>query len=642
MRKTCFLCYGNNKDKETFTYSEDPTNLRGEEFFVFFSPPRKESEAAIRKLFRSAIEASRLGDPVHYFQKVIESFRTSVDNLEIDEDIPAESMVVIMIRRERDAYLLCSKGVEILYHDSEKNIEGPVGILHGVKETGPGDRYPQAELFEKNVADYFRIYRFKIPDGCHSLVFAPSREFIGQNIEMLRDNLFFPSTIPENTDMLSFGTDQTFPVMHWDIEKKAKKTAVKQKIRRKSMIRSRAPYITGGIAIIVAIFFIFDPFDISEKNDDIQSKGLLAVQDDDIGETEGGSTKTETTGSDTDKKPPVSEKSPTIVRETKQGELKEAWKEKFESPVTSSPSVLDGQIVFGCRDAFIYSYGTEGTFKWKYKAEGGVGSSPLFSGSRVIGADYAGNIVCLESSSGNMSWIYRGKEKIITTPRLMGDMVIVGTMEGNLISLDIKDGKRIWAEKLGNEIWASPAVSGECIIAGTTDGSLVRLSKTGKIEWRVKPGGGIYSSPLPRGDIDLVFFGSDDKYVYAYSISKGNLMWRFPGGSKMRGKPETDGKNLYIGSEDGMLYAISFAGELVWKADLQGAVRSKPLILDDMIVVTAYNSKTYVLNTGTGKVIFEYDVESPVYSSPATDGSKIFFGSNQGYLHAVSIGRGAL
>ncbi|TFG41185.1 MAG: hypothetical protein E4H43_04695, partial [Bacteroidia bacterium] len=333
MRKTCFLCYGSNKNKETFAYSEDPTNPRGEEFFVFFSPPQKESESAIRKLFRSAISTSRLGDPAQYFQKVIESFRAFVDNLEIAEDIPSESVVVIMIRRERDVYLLCSKAVEILYHDSEKNIEGPVGILRGLTETAPGDHHSQVELFEKSVADYFRIYRFKILDGCHTLVFAPSREFLGQNIEILRDNLFFPSTIAESSDLLSFGTDQTFPVMHWDLDKNAQKTTVKQQIRRKSMIRNRVPYITGGLAIIAAVIFIFDPFDNAVTKDDIHDKELLSVQDDDISKEDGGSRNTEIANEsdDTDTNPPMSVTSSTPVRDTKPGELKESWKKKFEA-----------------------------------------------------------------------------------------------------------------------------------------------------------------------------------------------------------------------------------------------------------------------------------------------------------------------
>ncbi len=639
MKKTCFLCYGRVEEKETFTYSEDPTNARGEEFFVFFSPPDKETEAAIRKLFRSAIASSRLGDPVQYFRKVVDSFRSSVDNLEIEESIPAESMVVIMIRRDRDAYLFCSKAVEIIYHDPDGNIEGPIEHLKGVSEISAGDFNSQGELFERSVADYFRIYRFKILNGCHTLVFAPSREFIGQNIEILRDNLFFPSASAKNRDMPGFGTDRTFPVMRWSTGERSKRTTSDHQTRSKRMIRNKAPFIAGGVALAAAIIFIFNPFGGSGDKESDSNRTLLAVQDDDF-----SSASDESAGDGSAVRDDAADPgSPSVaVRDTKKGELKESWIEKFEAPVTSSPSVHSGQIVFGCRDAFIYSYGTDGTFRWKYKGEGGVGSSPLFDGSTVIGADYAGNVVRLDPGSGGAVWRYPGKEKIITTPRLCGEAVIVGTMEGNLISLGTKDGRRNWTEKIGNGIWASPAVSGNCIIAGTTDGSLVRLDTSGKIEWRVKPGGGIYSSPLLSPDKDLVFFGSDDKYVYAYSISRGNLMWRFPGGSKMRGNPATDGNNLYIGSEDGILYSISYDGEAAWKADLGGAIRSKPLILDDMVVVTTYNSKTYVLNKDTGETVSEYTVESPVYSSPATDGSRIFFGSNQGYLHAVTIARGDL
>ncbi|MBN2069855.1 MAG: PQQ-binding-like beta-propeller repeat protein [Candidatus Krumholzibacteriota bacterium] len=641
MRNTCFICQGSDKDRESFVYHENPTNSRGEEFFVFFSTPERESEQAIQRLFRLSLSNSRLGDPSRYFQKVIESFSASVDNLEFSEESLSGSLVVIMIRRGREVSLLCSKATEILYYDSARKFEGPVKTLPGLKESAVGKERFQAELFEKSVDDYFRLYRFRIAKGRHTLVFAPSQEFIGQNIVSIRDNLFFPSVKFTDPEIISTGSETTFPVMHWDGDERDPKTTAKDS-RSRSMIRSKAPYITGGLAIIVAILFIFKPFDRYRTSDTLRDEPLLSVQDENTVAPEeetniagpAGSETRNQDGSDSVADQPTVKDTGRVMRP---GEFVESWKRKFDAPVTSSPSVDDGQIVFGCRDAYIYSYGTDGTLRWKYKAEEGVGSSPFFSGPLCIGADYTGNIFRLDRSTGERLWNYDSQEKIITTPRITGGTVVLGTMEGNLISLDLAGGKRNWIEKLGSGIWASPAVSEDCIIAATTDGSLVRLSQAGRIEWRVKPGGGIYSNPLMAVDKDLVFFGSDDKYVYAYSISNGHLMWRFPGGSKMRGKPETDGVNLYIGSEDGVFYAITYNGRLAWKADLGGAVRSKPLIMDDMIIVTVYNSKVYAIDIKTGSLLGEYKIESPVYSSPATDGDRIFFGSNQGYLHAVSV-----
>jgi outer membrane protein assembly factor BamB len=210
-------------------------------------------------------------------------------------------------------------------------------------------------------------------------------------------------------------------------------------------------------------------------------------------------------------------------------------------------------------------------------------------------------------------------------------------MDGRIISLDRETGDRRWSQKIGDQVWATPAVGKDYIVAASTDGSLVRMTLDGKIAWRVEPGGELYSSPLTIEQKDLVVVGTGDRYLIGYSLSGGMLMWRYGAGSEVRSAPVTSGGTIVAGTEDGLIVAIDTDGQLLWKKDLGGAIRSKPLIIGELIAVTSYNSKLYILSLSDGSIAAEYRADAPIYSSPAYHDGRIFFGSNGGFLHAPAV-----
>jgi outer membrane protein assembly factor BamB len=209
-------------------------------------------------------------------------------------------------------------------------------------------------------------------------------------------------------------------------------------------------------------------------------------------------------------------------------------------------------------------------------------------------------------------------------------------MEGRIFALTLKDGSRLWSQRIGNAIWATSSIGEDFVIAATMDGSLIRFDHSGNIIWRVKPGGGILASPLCLDRENLVVFGTKDRYIYAYSLTRGDLMWRFVTQGEVNGTPVSDGERILIGSEDGHLYALTNTGRLLWKQNMGGAILSRPLVVDETVFVTSYGSRAIALERKTGKIISEYKTASPVYSSPAHDGERLYFGSNGNVFYALN------
>ena len=81
------------------------------------------------------------------------------------------------------------------------------------------------------------------------------------------------------------------------------------------------------------------------------------------------------------------------------------------------------------------------------------------------------------------------------------------------------------------------------------------VAQSGNLRWRFKPNLAVESSPVLGAD-GTVYVGSDDGYLYAIDTA-GSQRWRFKTNDWVLSSPVlgADG-TVYVGSNDGYLYAI--------------------------------------------------------------------------------------
>lgn len=628
MRRTAFVCLGSHGRGDALHYQELPTKENGEEFFVFFEQGGGPRDRAVKQLFRETISAPRMGSPVNYFLQFIDRLNASAGNIENVERLLAEVVLAILIRRRREAYLFYNAALTIVHWDGAAGAERPVSEIPGFTDVSLRTAVGQGDLFTRFTEELFVLKSFSIADGNHTLVLAPSDDFIRRSREALHNSVFFPGfTLRPDRDV-AVETSRSFPAIHWNTtgEETVKQASNQQ---RKFLGRFSVPAIVGIVTALVAFLIFFGPLS-RDGTDEANDHALISADESglDAGMVDGGD------------EPPASVETPerdASDRAEHGGaiELVPAWSKRFPAPVTSSPRFGGGTVFFGCRDGHLYAYDTEGTRKWQHAAGDGVGASPFYIDRYIVGADYGGNVFCLDAASGAPVWSYAANERIVSSPQAAGGMVVVGTMEGRCIALDLSDGSKRWSQKVGTGIWANVHIGEGWIVVATTDGSLVKLAHDGTITWRVKPGGGILSSPLCLESDDLIVFGSKDTYIYAYSLSRGDLMWRAATGGEVNGGAVSNGETVLIGADDGNIYALSLSGRVRWTRNVGGAVKSIPLIVGERVFVTSYGSKLDVLDLASGEVVGSHRVDAQIYSSPAHDGSHVYFGTNGGAFHAL-------
>jgi outer membrane protein assembly factor BamB len=263
-------------------------------------------------------------------------------------------------------------------------------------------------------------------------------------------------------------------------------------------------------------------------------------------------------------------------------------------------------------------------------------------------------------------------------------VVFVATEAGEVIAMATGSGETMWTAAVGPVSYSSPTLSpdGKILYVGSQDKKLYALdTRTGAVLSKVATKGKISSSPIVSADGKTVFVGSGDNCVHAIEagaqrrasgagmklmslVSKSTKhRWQFAtkGNVRSRASLSADGSTLFVGSDDGAVYAVDTAtGKQVWKFLAGAPVSSTPTPTEDgeLVLVGADDGVLVAVHAATGDVVWRHTGtvlpssdcllalrKEHVTPSPAisADGSVAFFSSAQsGQLTALTVDSGQL
>jgi outer membrane protein assembly factor BamB len=123
--------------------------------------------------------------------------------------------------------------------------------------------------------------------------------------------------------------------------------------------------------------------------------------------------------------------------------------------------------------------------------------------------------------------------------------------------------------------------------------------------WSVPTGGPIESSPSVVDG--TVYIGSDDGNLYAIDASSGDVRWTAPTGAEVFGSPAVGDGLVYDTSGDNHLYAFDAAtGVMSWSVDLGGAAptQTSPALVGKVVVATSGTQTMYAVDAQVGQVLW--------------------------------------
>lgn len=283
-----------------------------------------------------------------------------------------------------------------------------------------------------------------------------------------------------------------------------------------------------------------------------------------------------------------------------------------------------------------------------------IEASPVHANGIVVVAGWDGIVRALDAASGTTRWTATMGDKIIGTPAIYGGKLFVVNAGGTLNAYDLQKGTLLDTVGVGATLAPLKVHEGKIFIGNEAGEMKAYDTETLTLLWSFAvnsiadgtttsgtPPATTCNTMIPVGQIrggvavygGLVIFGSRNHWVYAINEQgqPGETtlpQWIFKTNDIVVGAPLVDAENgrVIVGSYDEKVYALPV---------LPG--NRGPIYQPSTILCSAYRNVptwTYQVPSTIGN--------SKVHSSPATDGTNIYFGANNGRVYAISLASGTI
>ena len=328
---------------------------------------------------------------------------------------------------------------------------------------------------------------------------------------------------------------------------------------------------------------------------------------------------------------------------------------------------------------------------WVFSSQGMIDfSSPVTDGQRVfIGIRDEGNhghqgVAALDAATGQMLWRFTTHQSVRHTVAVHDDKVFAVGFDGEVVALNAKTGLPVWQVRLTQEygrFFSGVTTDGEALYLRSHSRTFALNPSTGDVLWSQQSRGGsahAYSTPVAGGG--RVFVGTtvldattgekfhdghsgeasstllgDTLYISNMAWNAATMAERWQSKIDGRSSAYHDGR-IYTCSPEGrhwaggglraldaatgdVLWVYGFRRGISWRHPYQywdgPTSTSAPAVSGGQVAyVGADDGFIYAIDAEDGEKLWEYDIASPVASSPAVSGNAVFVAALDGNVYA--------
>jgi eukaryotic-like serine/threonine-protein kinase len=155
------------------------------------------------------------------------------------------------------------------------------------------------------------------------------------------------------------------------------------------------------------------------------------------------------------------------------------------------------------------------------------------------------------------------------------------------------------------------------------------------LAWKFSTNGSVISSPIVANGI--VYFGSEDKNIYAVNAENGTLIWKFATQNMVESSQAVADDRIFTGGDDGNVYCLdAHTGSLLWKTPVNGnlpytystiVMKSSPTVLGGIVYIGSLDGNMYALDGETGSIVWKKATVGPIENTAAVSNGAVFFTS---------------
>ncbi len=273
------------------------------------------------------------------------------------------------------------------------------------------------------------------------------------------------------------------------------------------------------------------------------------------------------------------------------------------TPAVTQPAATPGKSV-------LYAVSRKtGALVWKLDTDVEVTCGLAVSDGIVFFGASDGRLWAVDAATGNKSWRFEAKLAIRSAPLLKDNMLYFGSDDHRIYAYDLGNKTLAWQFETSAPVQSTPVVYRDTVYVPSQDGYLYALrTDNGTVIWRqALSSNQVYSSPMIERDKVVVAAGP---YLIAMDARSGDRRWVFTAGDLIVGTPTVSGRNVFIGSRDGVIYAINdLTGRAIWRfpgAEAGPPVQSSMLLAGDALLVRRGNRNVLALNQSDGQLLWQY------------------------------------
>ncbi len=120
-------------------------------------------------------------------------------------------------------------------------------------------------------------------------------------------------------------------------------------------------------------------------------------------------------------------------------------------------------------------------------------------------------------------------------------------------------------------------------------------------------------------------------------------LWTFACEDEIRSTPVVVDNVVYVTAYDHNLYALDAdTGKFLWKYATEGGIAGSPCVVEDKTIIGSDDGTIYCINAQTGRILWTCPTQGRVRSTPRCQFSHVFFGSDDRFLYAVNLQSGRI
>jgi outer membrane protein assembly factor BamB len=207
--------------------------------------------------------------------------------------------------------------------------------------------------------------------------------------------------------------------------------------------------------------------------------------------------------------------------------------------------------------------------------------------------------------------------------------------------------KEVWeSEVFGGFTNNSVIYKDSTIIVGDLGGRIHCFNiETGKQVGVLKTKGSVYSTPLIikyKLVYALVNQSKNLTEIIFYDMFNGKELDIVEIEGRVLTQMLLDEDNIILCTEDGSVEKYSDDGKLIWEFNTKSKLYSNPAMVNDIILVANNYGEIISLNSKTGKQIYRVKIGNPFFSGITIDKAIAFVADNYGVVYSFNIENGKL